>query len=185
MQGNNPESRQKGVTLIELLVTLSVLAISLTIAAFSFKEVISRNQVNTAANDLVGALNFARSEAVTRGQTVAVCRSVDGIEPDAPGTPVPSCHTGGGNWADGWIVFVDADGNGARGAGEELLRTYAQQRGGVTMVGNGTAVNSVRYLPTGFFPATPGNATVVVANTGKTLKVIMSKSGRVRISTSS
>jgi type IV fimbrial biogenesis protein FimT len=71
--------------------------------------VLSNRQV-AAVNELVTALQMARSHAITRGQgrdvyaganpTVVVCPSADGT----------AC---GGTWADGWIIFWDANGDGA------------------------------------------------------------------------
>jgi type IV fimbrial biogenesis protein FimT len=166
-----------GVTLIELVVTMTVFSIVLAIAAFSFKDVLWRNQVNVATNEFVTALNFARSEAVTRGRTVVVCRSLD------PTVANPFCSEAGGNgWETGYIAFVDTSGNGKREAGEELLRVFAGARGGVTMTGNVTHVaNRIRYAATGFSPG--GQGTVTISNASKALYVILSDNGRVRTGT--
>lgn len=62
----------KGFTLIELLVLLAVLGIVTAVALPGFSFLIESNQLTTTSNDLVGALNVARSEAVRRGQPVSV-----------------------------------------------------------------------------------------------------------------
>jgi type IV fimbrial biogenesis protein FimT len=174
---------QKGFTLIEMLTTMAVAGIVLAIAAFSFKDVLWRNQVNTAANDFVTALNFARSEAVTRGQSVTVCRSINGTTEDDPAAavPVPSCSTAAGaGWETGYIVFVDANGNGERDTNEELLRVCSGPDGGVTIQAEGVkAKNRICYAATGFFPGV-FNDTVKIANASKTINVVLSKNGRVR-----
>jgi type IV fimbrial biogenesis protein FimT len=175
----------KGVTLIELVVTMAVFSIVLSIAAYSFKDVLWRNQVNVATNEFVTALNFARSEAVTRGQVVTVCRSLDANQADIPATPVPSCDAVGvAGWETGYIVFVDANGDGIRAANDDdLLRVFAGARGGVTMMGNVLNVaNNIRYAATGFSPVNaPG--TVTIGNTTKTISVVLSSNGRVRTET--
>ena len=169
----------KGVTLIELVVTMAVFSIVLGIAAFSFKDVLWRNQVNVAVDEFVTTLNFARSEAVTRGQVVTACRSLNAASADNPATPVPSCDTiGGTGWETGYIVFVDADGDGLRDLNEEMLRVGTGPGGGVTMAGN----SPIRYAATGFSPVAVGG-TVTVANASKTLYVILSNNGRVRTGT--
>jgi len=91
-----------GFTLIELLVTVAMMAIVLALGVPSFTELIKNNRLTTATNELVTALNLARSEAIKRGVRVTVCKSADGS----------SCTTSG-DWAQGWIVFTDLDGDGS------------------------------------------------------------------------
>lgn len=64
--------KRRGFTLIELLVTIVVLAVLLTLAAPSFRDVIQNNRVTAQANELVSALNLARSEAVKQGRNAQV-----------------------------------------------------------------------------------------------------------------
>lgn len=83
--------RTRGFTLLELLITMAVVAILAAVAVPSFQNMIATQQVRSAASDLVSALNFARSEAVKRNTTVRVD---PGIDP-------------GDDWNDGWEVYVD------------------------------------------------------------------------------
>ena len=85
----------RGFTLIELMVTLSVLAIVLSLAAPSFAELMAANRLSTQTNEFVGSLNLARSEAVRRGQPVTL-RAVDND-----------------NYSLGWQVFPDLNADGA------------------------------------------------------------------------
>jgi type IV fimbrial biogenesis protein FimT len=62
----------RGFTLLELMVTVAVLAILLTVGVPSFRDLIQNNRVTTQTNELVTALNFARAEAVKRGRSVQV-----------------------------------------------------------------------------------------------------------------
>lgn len=93
--------RQSGFTLIELMVTISVLAILLGVGVPSFQATIQGNRISTSANDLVAALQFARSEAVRRGVNVTVCSSNDQA-------------TCSGAWSDGWIVRAPGEPNPLR-----------------------------------------------------------------------
>lgn len=61
-----------GFTLIELMVTLAVVAITLAIGVPSFQSIVSDNRLSGAANGLIGAMNIARSEAIKRGRSVAI-----------------------------------------------------------------------------------------------------------------
>ena len=65
-------SLRNGFTLIELLVLLAVLGVVAAIAVPSFTTFIQSNQLITTSNDLVGALNVARSEAVRLAQPVSL-----------------------------------------------------------------------------------------------------------------
>ncbi|WP_372778456.1 GspH/FimT family pseudopilin [Litorivivens sp.] len=77
--------KNRGFTLMEMLVTLAVVAIVASLAVPSFQNMIATQRVRSAANDLVASLNFARSEAVKRNATVTM-------------TPAA------GGWSDGWTV---------------------------------------------------------------------------------
>ncbi|MES2673270.1 MAG: GspH/FimT family pseudopilin [Pseudomonadota bacterium] len=88
--------KQNGFTLIELMVTLAVLAIVIAVGIPSFSRQINNNRSLTLGNDLVAALNFARLEAVKRGKRVSICPSTDGA----------TCLTSA-DWAKGWMVFED------------------------------------------------------------------------------
>ncbi|MGY2170107.1 GspH/FimT family pseudopilin [Pseudomonas gingeri] len=70
--------RTRGFTLVELMVTVAVLAILLTIAVPSFTSSIQRSRADTEASDLVRALNYTRLEAINRGVNVRIAPSVSG-----------------------------------------------------------------------------------------------------------
>jgi type IV fimbrial biogenesis protein FimT len=136
----------RGVTLIELMIALAVMAILAAMAVPSFQNQIRSSRLSTAANDLSSALALARAESIRRGARVTVCRS------STASNALPTCDTGGGAWTDGWVVFVntDADTPPAIDAGEEILR-----RGGpmntATLVTQTTAdvANAITYRPDG------------------------------------
>jgi len=74
----SPGLRPRGVTLIELLVTLSVAAILLTLGIAGFRSLIANARMTNAANSLIAHLQLARSEAVKRNVRVKLCPSEDG-----------------------------------------------------------------------------------------------------------
>ena len=132
-------NHQYGFTLVELLVTISIATILLTMAVPSFSDFVKDNRMVTQTNDFVTALNLARSEAIRRGSRVTVCKSSSGT----------AC-TAGGNWEQGWIVFVDADGDGAvNTAATDVLRVRAALATGVTLKGATVLANYISYVSSG------------------------------------
>lgn len=99
----------RGFTLIELVVTLSVAAILVSIAVPNLRTAIQNGRITTQVNDLIADLSYARSEAIKRRENVVTCQSTNGT----------SCT--GGNWKDGRLVFVDTNKDGLLGA-EPILR---------------------------------------------------------------
>jgi len=83
----------RGFTLIELMVTIAVMAILLAVAIPSFNDVLLGNKLTAHANNLVASTFIARSEAIKRNVAVTLCASSDGA----------NCATSGG-WEQGWIV---------------------------------------------------------------------------------
>jgi type IV fimbrial biogenesis protein FimT len=115
-----------GFTLIELMVTISVLAILAAIAFPSFQGSLRSNRVATTTNELLASLSLARSEGIRSTRGGAVCTSENGT----------AC---GGDWNSGWIVWTDNDGDGALDAGEPIVR-YSQGRPRVEMAGSATVI---------------------------------------------
>ena len=86
-----------GFTLMELLVTMTVVGILMAIAVPSYRYVTTANRASSEVNALLGDVQMARGEAIKQGQFVSICASTDGA----------TC-AGGTVWNTGWIVFSDA-----------------------------------------------------------------------------
>ena len=94
-----------GVTLIELMIVVAILAILSAAAMPSMVRFINDMRTSSATNDFTAALNLARLEAVNPNRAarpVTVCRSAN------PEAAIPSCANGS-DWSSGWIVFVEQD----------------------------------------------------------------------------
>lgn len=90
--------RSRGLTLIELLTTMLLAVVLLTLAVPSFVAQMNRYRATIAANELLATLQYARGQAANLGMTVEICPSA------APPTCVDT-HS----WDGGWMVYV---GNG-------------------------------------------------------------------------
>lgn len=130
---------KRGFTLIELMVALAVAAILLAVGVPAFQQMLRNNQAATHANEFMGGLNFARSEATKRGRRVVLCKSGDSA----------SCATTG-TWDQGWIVFVDSDSDATVDAGETILRVHGVLGGGDTLQGSTDVADYISYSPDGF-----------------------------------
>lgn len=162
-------SKSQGFTIIELMITLAVAAILLSLAAPSFTDIIKNNRLVTQVNLIAAGLNFARSEAIKRSVSVTLCKSDDQA----------TCN---GNWQDGWLLFEDSDGNGTVDAGDTIIRVGAGTNTaatGITLVFPNK--NRITYNPDGF--AVGFNSTFKFCDDrgsafGKGL--VVSNTGRVR-----
>src|ERR1700674_3308449 len=90
--------RDAGFTLIEILITITIVAILLAIAAPSFRYVTTANRASSEINGLLGDMQLARAEAIREGQTVTICATVDQATCVGPGVVL---------WRTGWLVFSD------------------------------------------------------------------------------
>ena len=169
-----------GFTLIELLVTVSILGILMSLAVPSLNDALMNVRLTGQANDLLTDLALARSEAVKRIVQTGVCAR------NAAGTACSGTNV----WSAGWIVFVDADANGAVDAGTDaiiktvpafpgtstLVRTDGGGAAGTSRVAFGAAGTSVGGLAT-------GSAFKLCDNRSKGRIITVSAMGRASVTT--
>ncbi len=132
-------TKKNGFTLIELVITLTVAGILAVIAMPSYRQLVESGRLTTATNDFIADLSYARIEAMKRGSAsqMGVCASSDGA----------SCATSPTTWAAGWIVFVDADSNGAYNSagGDTILKIHDALPGTVTATTNPAGTNTLIF----------------------------------------
>ena len=159
----------KGFTVIELLVTLSVAGILLSVAAPSYRDFVQESRITAQSNSLLSSIMLTKSESIKRNSTATICPSTNGI----------AC-TGGTVWSNGWIVFADADGNGAVDAGEEIIQVGAAFTGGNTLQ---TSVGDLRVTFTANGFSMGFNSTFSLCDSrgnAHSRALILNNQGRVR-----
>ncbi|CAN5229124.1 hypothetical protein BH10PSE18_BH10PSE18_37640 [soil metagenome] len=176
--------RARGLTLVELMVTLAILAILMAAAAPSFSGFLRNAELTAVANSFVAALNAARSAALKRNLPALV-------------TPLDDAHT---DWTQGFVAFVDVNWNARYDEGIDIVVLRRPIKGGfLSFSGSGSAKASppyVRYDGSGFARKAdggPGNLTFNIFRNdvpdteviAQTRRIIIATTGRVRLCTPS
>jgi len=129
--------RQRGFTLLELMMAIAVIGILAAVAVPSFITFRLNSRMTSAANDLLTDLNAARSEAIKRQRPVAFCGSTN------PDDDEPDCDAA----VTGWVVWVDTNNDRVIDPGEALIRQHGALPTALTVQNNFT---SISYGANGF-----------------------------------
>lgn len=121
------QARNAGFSLIELMVTVAVLAILLTIGVPSFQAQFEQSRFDAVRESMLTALGQARSEALTRGEPVELCRGGAG-----------GCSDGQ-DWSSGWVLVTT-------GAASQVLQVWEAAAGASITLASG---NRIRYRSDG------------------------------------
>lgn len=162
----------RGFTLIELMVTLALLAVIVSLGVPSFTDTLRAWQRDAATRAFISHLQMARSEAIKSSRQVVICTSADGA----------SC-AGDTNWMQGWIVFIDRDIDRTFDADETIIATRGASTGLVRMQTTNNRSNFF-FLPSGLMPAR--QSTLRIEPRGsislEQTAVTISNTGRTRVS---
>ncbi len=177
-----------GLTLIELMVTLSISAILAVVAAPSIQSFVRSAQLRTSTNDFLVALSLARSEAIKRGWPVTICKSSNVT--DATNNN-PTCSSAA-TWQGGWVLFVNLNGASDTDTttvdnNDIILRASAATNSSVAVSGGANFGNYVTYLPTGAVKGsgsagTADNGTFTACLAPKSKVIDISRTGRSQVS---
>lgn len=144
------ETRQHGFNLLELMFTLAVAAIVLGIGIPNLRDLARNSRIAAETNDLVIGFHAGRSEAVKRRANVTLCASSDAS------AEAPTCSA---NFYEGWVVFVDRNGNGSVDldadpeVSDAVIEAHGQMRQGLSLTSEN---NYYAFAPSGFGRDLPG-----------------------------
>lgn len=175
-----------GFTVIELIITLTIIGIVAAIAAPGMQGIILDQRLSSQVNFTLADLNLARSEAIRRAMPVTMCKSLN------PTATSPTCDTNTANpWTTGRIIFVDGGTRGTIDASDTILRVKDVLDGANSsnnrMLGDSTAGDPVRitYLSTGLIDVTTaGEAQLRLCDKRGTAygrAIVITNTGRVRV----
>lgn len=108
--------------MVELMVVVAILAVVAAIAFPSFETSMRTNRIATATNEMIASLSLARMEALRNPGGAVICASGDGA-------------TCGSSWNDGWMVFIDVDGDGNPGGADDRVLRYVQGKNKIDVAG--------------------------------------------------
>jgi type IV fimbrial biogenesis protein FimT len=160
--------QQKGLTALELIVTMAVIAILLSAGVPAFKNYAWNLRMKVAMEMLQTDLTEARGHAISHNIRTVICPAVDNRD----------C-SGQATWHDGWIVFSDLNADHHKQEGEPLLK-----HAGAAELLNISSSDSRRYLR--FYPngTAPGSNTTILfcdrRGTAHANTITVSNSGRIR-----
>ena len=173
MAGKPLQSR--GLSLLELMILLTIASILTLLAVPNLRPFLQNNRNITLINELQTSLNAARTEAVTRNNTVTLCGSVNGT----------ACAGAVDELADGWIVFVDIDSDGTVDDVDEVLHVQGKAVSDISITYGDVTV--ITYASSGLAIAGASGTFTLCDDRGaeSARGLIIGVSGRPRVSVDS
>lgn len=163
--------RAAGFTLVELLVSMAVLAVLLAVGVPSFAGLMRQWRLESVVNNLTGDLRLARSTATRASRPVVVCAQDGGGH----------C-SGKETWGQGWLVFIDVDNNRAVDAGDTVVAQRGAQAGISSVSLSGIDKDQIRFRPNGTLNGLSVTVSVQTAGTdSKQQDLVLNHIGRLHV----
>ncbi|CAN5395275.1 N/A [soil metagenome] len=129
-----------GFSMVEMLIVMTIATVLTGLAVPGFSAVIQNQRMSGTVGDFFAAINLTRSEAIHRGTRVDLAPSGDGSD-----------------WAKGWTVFIDENGNQRADPGEKVIFTHGPVAKGL-IINAALTDSKVQYLAYNGFGRTRTNA---------------------------
>lgn len=165
---NRSNFTQQGFTLISLVTTMTLVAISTSVAMPSMNRLVASSRFTNTIDHFYTSLQYARTEAIKLNNKIVLCPI------DSGGNCRPAT-----SWRHGWLVFIDNNNNRQPDSGEPLL--YRQTLSNNVHIYSTKGRKSIRYLPSG--RADGSNITITFCdkdNLRPPKAIIISNVGRAR-----
>lgn len=181
---------QSGLSLVEILVTLSIISLLMGVAVPQFQTMVEKNKVQALLDEFTSSLYLVRGEAAKQGYQVTLCAS---------NTAKTDCDTTATDFSSGWIIFIDYDGNGLLGAptllfdvngngtndtAESIIQVSSVSSGGsyeIESTGTGTRLRQISYRADGTLDgnANAGFALVKHGESTELAGIDINRTGRI------
>lgn len=158
--------KSNGFTLLELLISLSIIVILLTLALSLSSDLIAYYRRDVAAKRLLSALNAARSAAMSQGRVATLCPSED----------KKTCD---GDWQHDLLIFIDVAADGHVDNDDTILHVYNKLAYGQLQLNAFPTSRYFRFAPNGFPSNQNGHFSFCYKNKG--WKIIINRLGRLRL----
>lgn len=155
--------KPSGFTLLELLITLSVLSVTLLVAVPQLQESLVKSEVEAMSRLLMSSISQARHEAIKRN-TFVVMRAF-------------------GGWERGWVIFDDRNHNAQQDVGETVIFLNSEVSK-LQIEGNSTLSSYIGYGATGRTRQASGAflaGSLLICSSNRTRKIVVNAGGRARM----
>lgn len=173
-------SRQRGLTLLELVVAMTILVILTSLATPPLRGLLQSMRTESEMAEFVNTLQSARAESIRTGHTVTVCSTRDNR----------ACQSDVDVWEGGWMTFVDINANGVADPDDTVLRTSGALRAGDILRlesagGPARPTRGISFNREGFATGIASGTRFVLRTqplaTGATRCLLISPSGRLNL----
>lgn len=158
--------RPQGFTLVELIVAVAIVGVTTAVGVPSLIETINSQKLTTQSNQLISALNLARSESVKQRKIITIRAIKIGAIT---------------SWNYGWKIFVDNNSNGTQDVGDTEIKISSDITGGNIAIGSTNFATYISYQPNGRANIA-GNFTICPPTGGvdSSRRIVIVGSGRMR-----